>query len=624
MTFVVSEGQVANLDRGVVPSAPRISLASDYTGDYAEIWRSQPHVRTVVSFLARNIAQIGLHTFRRASDVDRERLTSHPLAALLAKPNPRTTKYRLIDALVSDLGIYDVACWLKVKTDGQPRGLVRLPPSRIEPIGDSWLWAEGIRMRGSRGKIDVPIENVVLFHGYSPTDSRWGVSPMETLRGILAEEFEAGRYRQQLWRNGARFPGYISRPKDAGQWSDGARERFRSDWRGLYSGSGPGAGGTPLLEDGMSFSPTGVTPAQAQYLESRKLTREEVAAAFHIPLPMVGILDHATFSNIAEQHKQLYQDTLGPWLAMIQDEIGLQLIPEFDSSGRVYVEFNLSEKLRGSFEEQATSLQTAVGAPWLTRNEARARQNLPQIAGGDDLVTPLNVLTGGQASPTDSAPKAVTGVHVKARVPSTYEAKAAQVLARFFARQRASVLAAMGGKAKAAWWDGERWDRELGEDLARVGLLTASTAAAAALAAAGGSVDDYDESRTVAYVAKVAGRIAAAVNTVTKAHLDDTLASDEPNPDGVFEVAEKSRSVTGAATFVSTFSGFGTVEAGRQTGAASKTWETGANARPSHAALDGETVPIGDTFSNGLDWPGSGDASADETAGCNCSVSITY
>jgi HK97 family phage prohead protease len=211
------------------------------------------------------------------------------------------------------------------------------------------------------------------------------VSPLETLRGILAEEYEAGNWREQLWRNGARFPGYIARPKDAGDWSDRARSRFVESWKGLYTGDGPGAGGTPVLEDGMTFQATGITPEQAQYLETRKLTREEVAAAFHIPLPMVGILDHATFSNIKEQHQQLYQDTLGPWLSMIAEDLMLQLLPDLDGSADVYLEFNLAEKMRGSFEEQAATMQTATGGPWMTRNEARARVNLPAIDGADEL-----------------------------------------------------------------------------------------------------------------------------------------------------------------------------------------------------------------------------------------------
>lgn len=56
----------------------------------------------------------------------------------------------------------------------------------------------------------------------------------------------------------------------------------------------------------------------------------------------------------------------------------------------VYFEFNIEEKLRASFEEKAQVTSTAVGGPWMTRNEARAMNNLPSVDGGDDLLVPLN------------------------------------------------------------------------------------------------------------------------------------------------------------------------------------------------------------------------------------------
>ncbi len=401
MAYVISDGQIAvlNESRPSIPS--RVQLSATFSADYATLWRTQPQVRTVIGFLARNIAQLRLHLYERVSDTDRQRLADHPLAAMFRKPIPKkVSQYRLWDSLIHDMGIYDVGCWAKMKGNG----LLRLPPAMLEPIGSTLSGIEGVRLKGNRGKREFGLDEVVLFRGYSP-DGIWGVSPLETLRQILAEEWEANNYRGNLWRNGARFPGYIKRPRDAPPWTTSSRERFRSDWRGLYTGEGPGAGGTPILEDGMEFIGGGISPADAQYLEARKLTREEVAAAFHIPPPMVGILDHATFSNIEEQHKQLYADTLGPWLTMIQDEIMLQVLPDFDATGRLYVEFNMAEKLKGSFEEQAKTLQSAVGGPWMLRNEARARMNLPTIDGGDDLITPLNVVIGGMASPTDSAPK---------------------------------------------------------------------------------------------------------------------------------------------------------------------------------------------------------------------------
>lgn len=633
MAFVVSDGRLMGLNRPDGPRVSNVSLAADYAADYATIWKTQPHVRTVVGFLARNIAQIGLHTFERVSDTDRSRLgVEHPLAALIAKPNPRTTRYRLIDSLVNDLGIYDVACWAKMKSNGQPAGLLRLPPRQIEPLGESWAWPEGVKFKGNKGSIDLPADQVVLFRGYNPTDARWGVSPMETLRRVLAEEYQATLYREQLWRNGARFPGYIKRPKTAGDWSPAARERFRSDWRGLYTGSGPGAGGTPVLEDDMEFVGGGITPAQAQYLETRKLTREEVAAAFHIPLPMVGILDHATFSNIKEQHQNLYQDTLGPWLEMIQQEIGLQLVPDFDDSGKVYVEFNLADKMKGSFEEESASLQTSVGAPWLTRNEARARRNLPRIDGGDELVTPLNVLIGGQASPTDSAPKAIrrgaksSKMHqgfrlFKARVTEQHAKKMSQVLAKFFARQSAVVLSAMG--AGGEWWDGARWNKELSGDLHAASVALAATVGKAQAEALGFDASDYDPDQTVTFLKAVADRYAVSINETTKRDLDAVLTEDEGDPSAVFDAAKESRS-DGAGAMVATFmTGFAAHEAASQIAyrnnvEPTKTWITGSNPRAEHARMDGETVSLDDLFSDGSKWPGDGP----DSAGCNCSVDI--
>lgn len=408
MPFVVSAGELARVDRVPPPLPPlQLRLSNDVSMDYVDIYRTQPHVRTVCDFLGRNIAQLGIHFFRRVSDTDRERLTDHPLARLLSRPNLFTTRYRLINALVQDIAVFDMAVWARITpgdVGNDVGGLVRLPMDRTKPVDGDWMEPAAFEVKGSAGTVRLPRDRVVYFRGYNPSSNRLGLSPMETLRGILAEGVSSQAYREQLWRNGARMSGWISRPAEAPKWSDKGRERFRADWRGLYTGEGQMAGGTPILEDGMQWNAGGMTPEQAQYLETRKLTREEVASAFHIPLPMVGILEHATYSNIREQHRQLYQDTLGPWLVWLAEEIELQLLPEFADSEDVYCEFNIAEKMRGSFEEQAAAASTAAGGPWMTRNEIRARNNLPQIDGGDELIVPMNVTSGGQASPRDSAP----------------------------------------------------------------------------------------------------------------------------------------------------------------------------------------------------------------------------
>lgn len=643
MAFAVSSGQLTSIERAVKPAPYAMRINGDFTQDYEAIYRTQPAVRMVIDFLARNIGQLALHSFRRVSDTDRTRLTEHAFTRLMARPNRRTTAYRLWSETVADRGIFDRAFWLPlVDSKTGEDSLLRVPAPMVKLDGDSWIYPDNFVVEGTRGKTQINADDVIYFRGYHPTDARGGLSPIESLRRILAEEWAAGQMREQVLRNGARTSGYISRPAAAPDWSDPARKRFKDGWRSQYVGhSATEAGGTPVLEDGMTFVPASQTAEQLQYVEGRKLTREEVAAAYFIPPPMVGILDHATFGNIEEQHKMLYQDTLGPWLEEFQQEIELQLLPRFADVDNVYVEFNMADKLKGSFEEQAKSIQTLTGAPVMTRAEGRSRLNLPAIDGADTLVTPLNVLIGGQASPTDSAPKSASvplarqtvrwSTSIKSRPAPSYAAKAAEVLSGFFARQEAAVRSALGAKADSEWWNEARWNTELSDDLRGIGMLVTTVVASKQLEQLGVDPDEFDLDRTLAYLAAVAKSNAESINVVTKQQIDAALEADEPLDElaNVFEKAKTSRADQAGLTMVTALAGFASLEAVNQvrgTRTATKTWlVTSRNPRSSHAAMNGETVPIDQPFSNGAMYPGDSTAlGVDEVAGCECDVQIDF
>lgn len=655
MTFTVSGGSLVAIHKPTYQAKTAVRLSDDYTADYAAIYASQPEVRVVVEFLARNISQLALQTFRKIAKNDRRPVGAeeHLVAAIFSRPNPFTTMRRLIRDTVSDRGIYDRALWVKGGDGDGNAMLVRIPPELwgLDPDDTNWLTPTRFKLKGSVGGAKIAAEDAVYFRGYNPNDARIGLSPIESLRRTLSEEYAASMHREQTLRNGARLGGYIQRPAGA-TWSDAAADRFKAGWRSQYQGwSATEGGGTPVLEDGMTFVETGQNAVDLQYVEARKLTREEVAAAYFIPPPMIGILDHATFSNISEQHKMLYQDTLGPHLVEYQDEIGLQLIRELDPTGQIYVEFNMMEKLRGSFEEQAQQLQTSVGAPWLTRNEARARVNLSPIPGGDELVVPLNVLVGGQASPTDQVqagsgggdvvdaeivvddePKAISRrrvMGVKARPSAPEVAKAAQVLTDFFAKQSAAVLSRLGAKAPG-WWDEKRWDADLTARLFALSAGITEPIAKRTLEKLGADVSEYNVDQTLPYLQATAAATAKRINAVTLAELQAAVDADDPDaPAAVFEKARTSRASQAGVTFTTGLAGFATAEAAKQaagTRTPVKTWVvTSSNPRSSHAAMDGETVGIDETFSNGALWPGDSKAlGVDEVAGCACDLVISY
>lgn len=370
----------------------------------AQLYASQPHLQTVIKFRARNVAQLGLKAFERTEDYDRRTLTGSALDALLREPNPDQTLYELISGLVSDFDLYGVAYWLVLPDTSSRSGwqIRALSPTWVTGTSGGTVWSPATYKvttpNGVQGEINA--RDLIVFREWNPTGGLTSFTPIEALKDVLAEQIEAWRYRRQVWERGGRVGAYVSRPKDAPAWTDEAQARFRKEWA-EFQRAGAKAGSTPLLQDGMELKRTGFSAREEEWSESTKLSLQTVCAVYHVQPAMIGFTDTASYASTREFRSMLYTETLGPLLRMIEARLNQFLVPKVAPNTRSYVEFNIDAKLSGNFEEQAGILSTAVGSPWMTVNEARALRNLTRLEGGDDLVVPLNVIKGGQASPQD-------------------------------------------------------------------------------------------------------------------------------------------------------------------------------------------------------------------------------
>jgi HK97 family phage portal protein len=649
-----------------------LDLAHVLGMDPAELWRTQPHLRTVVDFVARNVAQLGVHIYDRVSDTDRRRVMAGPTAALLRRPNPDQTTYELVYATVADMALCDRAFWWVVRSADSPSGwLLRQIPAAwvVQGVGGS-VFAPGdwvVRPPGTTEPLVIPAAQMLTFHGWNPDDPATGSSPVRALKLILSEQIEAYTYRSQVWQRGGRVAAVIERPMDAPDWSPKAKERFRREWQSSYTGSGPEAGGTALLEDGMKLVKAGFSAREEEFVAAATLSLTTVASVYQVNPTMVGVLEATNYSNVREFRRGKYGDSLGPWLTMLQDRLNAFLLPMLDEPDTRYVEFNLAEQLRGSPEEQAQAFQASVGRPWMTADEARAAQNMPAL-GGDaaELVTPLNVLIGGQASAQDSAPSpdptsesppreasgVVLGKAQKASVRArpvradTYERQYERQLGRWFDDFTAAALAGYGGakrgpirvKQAEEYVDREEWQAQLAQLLLQLGLAASTAAAEDLLEQVGLPPEDYNAEATVAWLTAMAGGVADGIVGATLAEMDEALAdTDRVDDDGqpvppvqrlehALQVAKDVRVPEISSSQVTSMSGFGQTEAVRSAGGeATKTWRTtSTNPRPAHRRMDGETVPLDDRFSNGGMWPGDSRLDDAQRAGCKCAVEIAF
>jgi phage portal protein BeeE len=379
------------------PPIPISSLTRTGPVDPQAIWKTQPSVRKVVEFAARNVASVPWKAYVRASDDDRQRASGSPVERVLRHPRPHLTHYQLMYRLTVDAMLYDRWCVALLPTGT----LQRIPPRELVINSDGLDNISRIGVSLAGGVVDITDLPLALGAGWSAWDGD-GISPLVTLSSILREQMHAVEWRDAQWERAPKITGVLKRPADstAGKWDPSDRERFMRVWREFREGR---AAGTPILEDGMDYESIGstVSPADAKDIEGRQLTDVEVCSSFHIPPELVGARQ-GTFSNIDAFRSMLFGPTLGPQLTQFEEAFNAEIVGALDGTAGIYAELDREAAMNGSFAEQATYLQTAVGGPFMSRAEARGRVNLPHVDGTDDLIVPMNVTEGGQASPTDS------------------------------------------------------------------------------------------------------------------------------------------------------------------------------------------------------------------------------
>lgn len=361
------------------PYMPTMSAGSTYRAAYAEIFTSQLWVFVVVTKLAKATARLPLPVYERDERNGRNKV-DHPLALLLEKPNSSMSGYHLKLWTSATTDIFGEAFWLKRRRAGAVEGLYPLHPSGMtEAEGGGWNFDNGrIRMT------DIPASDIVHFTSYHPTSLTRGMTALEPLRATLENEWHARSATSNFWSKGAR-PALALLHK--ANLSPDALSRLRGQMDSLHGGS-VNTGSTLILEEGMEPRPMSLTAEEAQYIETRKLNREEVCAAYDVPPPVVHILDRATFSNITEQMRSMYRDTMGARLPSYEAAIETDLRAVEWPSDDVYAEFLLDEVLRGDFEARQAAL---AQANHLTIAEKRRMENLPFIEGTDRIF--LNTAT---------------------------------------------------------------------------------------------------------------------------------------------------------------------------------------------------------------------------------------
>lgn len=340
-----------------------IRLATSFA-TYAALYKVQPWVFTVVDKIANLIARLGVQVWDQSPDTGNVLDRTGPYARLIDDPCDTLDPFSFWLWLTTTIEIYGEAYLLKLRgPSGKPVKLLPMHPAMVQIERDN----TGVLTYKFMGQPNeaIPERDVVPFRRYNPENTMRGLSRLEPLRSTLLNEDSARRATASWWDNMGRPSMILSTEKKLGEEG---KNRLKNAFQAKHGGAG-NAGGTVVLEDGITATQMQLSAEEMQYIESRKLNREEVCAVYDIAPPAVHILDHATFSNITEQFRSVYRDSVSFRIEFIESVLNFHIGREFNGARRA--KFCVADVLRGDFEKRAPAAVQLVQSGIMKPSEAR-------------------------------------------------------------------------------------------------------------------------------------------------------------------------------------------------------------------------------------------------------------
>lgn len=350
------------------------------------------------NLIAGTIATLPLDAYLRRGDGVREPLRPRP--PWLDEPNGEQTRVQFIEQVTESL-LLDGTAFVYVVRDrlAEVRELWCVHPDRVVVERDE---SGRLRYRVStdRGQVTLsggPTGEMLHIPAYAPPGALRGMPPLEVARTMLGAGLAAQEFAARLFGQGLHPGGIIELPQGSSM-SDEERARLREDFRRLYGGVRQ-AHLPAILTGGATWKPLTITPEQAQFIQARQLTKEDIATFFLVPPHLISKVDKSTSwgRGIEEQNIAFVTYTLRQWMTRIETALTRALL--WDVPG-AFLRFAVEGLLRGDTEARHRAYATARQWGWMTVNEIRALEDMPPVEGGDVLLQPVNMIGVGGTDDT--------------------------------------------------------------------------------------------------------------------------------------------------------------------------------------------------------------------------------
>lgn len=355
---------------------------------------TMPAVFSAVGIISDAIAMLPADIYqKRDTGSGADEVKAHELSYLLNdKPNPYMSAFtlrqtRLAHQLLWGNGYNEI----ERTGGGKPVSLWPLLPDRTgpyKPAGGELYYKTTIDAK----RYDLNKDNVLHVPGMG-FDGYVGYSPVSLMRDALGMAKAMETFGGKFFANDAKSGGFLMHP---GKLGDPAKDNVQKSM--IDKGAGlENAHRVRILEEGMKFISTTIPPEDAQFLGSRSFQIAEIARIFRVPLFLLNSMEKSTSwgSGIEQMMLGFLMWTLQPWITREEQEMNAKLLTNAEREKGLFIKLNVNAIMRADIKSRSSYYREGIAAGWLTRNEARDKENYNPLPGLDKPLEPLNMQPAG-------------------------------------------------------------------------------------------------------------------------------------------------------------------------------------------------------------------------------------
>nr|DAS68142.1 MAG TPA: portal protein [Caudoviricetes sp.] len=332
------------------------------------------------------LAKLPFKVMRESTEKGAEVQTNHTLHNLLRmRPNPYTSAHDFKWATEYQRLEYGNAYWVMDYTNGRPKAIYLLDSPRVTiMVDDVGLLQDRnavyyVYTDAKQGTIIYTEDEIVHFKNFALNGIKGN-----SIKKYLADEIENEQYStgilKKRYKTGLQDPIVV---QYTGDFNKENRVAIQRKFETL--GGAQNAGRVVPIPTEFSVSQLETKLVNSQFFQLQGLTTRKIANAFGVKSFQLNDMERSTYTNIEQQNKAFYSDTLQNVVTAYEEEMTWKMLPEREKKDRYYIQANVDAILRSDLESRTKAYASAIESGWKSRAEVRKLEGLPYVEGTDIL-----------------------------------------------------------------------------------------------------------------------------------------------------------------------------------------------------------------------------------------------